>query len=261
MAKKLMGFDPAVNTGQAGVQPYYWDGTQYVSIDNVFRRYSLIESYGEYFPAGRFANGTGLLKDFTVLCRNMDIGVDSNSAYHIMYTHTTLSVTAGIIIIDRQFLVRNQNFYLKLLFISRVVSAQDERAFIGFGPNNLIPETDTLSTLFPDGVACYCIGHNSTDSTYKLYYNDTSGPVNVVDTTVPVPSSLSVNYFLELTGSNTNMSVTIRDFAGNVLFTRTDTTEIPGTTANLYWHSVVQQAAAVGKNMSFRGMFVKARGY
>jgi hypothetical protein len=261
-ARKIMSYDPTPNSGQAGQTFSYYDGTTYQPIDNVIRRYGLIESYGEYLPTAKNPEGIGLLRGFTKLNRSIDIGVDSNSAYHIYYTHPLLSASAGIIIIDRGLIVRNQNFNLKILFISRGITLSDERLFIGFGPNNLIPETDTLATLFPDGVPCYIVGYRSTDTTYQLFYNDNSGAVNVIDTTVPVPTA-SVNYFIEFAGSAAGgMTVTISNFANTVLFTRTDTTEIPAGTANLYWHSVVQEVnPAVLKNMTFRGMWIKARGY
>ena len=261
VVNKTVGYDPTANIGQNVEVFGYYDGTVWVPMPNIIRRYTLQESYGEYLPAGRTPFGTGLLRDLTALYRTIDIGVDSNSAYHILYTHSTLSASAGIVIIDRGFLVRNMNFFLKILFISRTVTLPDERLFCGFGPNNLIPETDVTATLFPDGVPCFIIGYRTTDSTYQLFRNDAAGPVVVVDTGVPVPPS-AVNYFAEFSGNTTSMTITIRSFSGTVLFTNTYTTEIPAATTLLYWHTVVQQVnPAVTKNMSFRGMFVKARGY
>lgn len=232
--------------------------------ENTVQNEAFSRVYGEFIPTNKNGNnrGSGPFDHLEIISSGV-LSPSIDYTGDLMYYTTTAAVgsQSGLISIAREFTQRAKNFFLKISFVARDGSASDKREYIGVSNRtSILPSSDTPISTTESGLL---LGRRTTDNggTYKIFYNDgAGGAAIVVDTTVTIPTSPAI-YFLEITGSPSNMTWKIIDSQAPTgsLGSGTLSTQIPGNTTTLYFQAVAENRTlsspkVIGiKKMVYRG--------
>lgn len=124
--------------------------------------------------------------------------------------------------------------YWARVFLVSVPSTS--RAFFGLNENTAFMSASANPSA-SSGVSLFGIGKSDTDTNWKLYYNNSSGTVNVVDTGVTCAANTFVDFMFHNEGGSADVSWWLRQqpfgsasYAQGVI---SDNAELPGTTTAL----------------------------
>lgn len=131
------------------------------------------------------------------------------------------------------------------------VAGSVSRFYFGFTSATALPITDTPLATTDHGII---VGFKSTDTNYTIYSND--GATSVTSTAVTGPIAKDTNYHtIEISWTA----------SGNIIVTfdgtaQTISTDLPGTTTNLYLNVVAQTATAAARTHSVKGLWFETTG-
>lgn len=132
---------------------------------------------------------------------------------------------------------------------SSATSSVSTRVYFGFTSNSTLPITDTPLATTEHGVI---VGYSSTDTTYQIYHND--GATSVTKNAITGAIAKNTNYHtIEIAWNPSGNIVVTFDGVSQVV-----STDLPGTTTNLFFNCVVQTTSAAVRSMNFKGLWFEA---
>ena len=218
----------------------------------------LTKRWGGYQPAaGATAATVGTLSG--LLAQHSPTGAGTNT--------NTFDTTEGVLVNLATAATANQNaglvsptggvgigrrlFGLKARIRSKVdtVAGSVSRFYFGFTSATALPLTDTPLATTDSGII---VGFTSADTNYQIRHNDGSTSVTTTQVTGPVAKDTAFHTIqIDWTASG-NITVI---FDG---VSHTISTDLPLTTANLYFNAVAQSATAAVRTHTIKGVWIEA---
>lgn len=218
----------------------------------------LIKRTGSYQPSSGTTKDTvgrleGLLSQHTIAGAGTNSNTfDTTEGVLINLATTTGSgENAGLVSPTGGVGVGRRLFAGKAKIRSKVdtVAGNVARFYFGFTSATSLPISDSPLGTSDHGII---VGFNSTDTTYKIYHNDGATSVTVDDVTgTPAISTGFHTIEISWTASG-NIVVT---FDGTA---QTISTDLPATTANLYFNAVAQNVTGAARTHTIKGVWVEA---
>lgn len=214
--------------------------------------------WGTYQPlAGATAGTVGQLDGILAAHNPTGPGTDTNTfdttegVLINLATTTTINQNAGLVSPTGGVGVGRRLFGMKAIIRCKVdaVASSVSRFYFGFTSATALPLTDTPLANTNHGVI---VGFNSTDANYTIRTND--GATSVTSTALSTPTAKNTSFHtitIEWTASG-NVVVTFDNIVTTV------STDLPATTANLYFNAVVQNATAAIRTLSIKGVWIEA---
>lgn len=130
-----------------------------------------------------------------------------------------------------------------------VVAASASRFYFGFTSASTLPITDTPLANTDHGII---VGFSSADTTYQIYRND--GATSVTKTAVTGNISKDTNFHtIEIIWIAAGNISVVFDGVPQII-----STDLPATTANLFFNAVVQTVATAAKTFTIKGIWIEA---
>jgi hypothetical protein len=219
----------------------------------------LVKRWGAYQPAaGTTAATVGALSG--MLMQHTPTGGGSNTTTFDategqiinLVSAASANVNAGLVSTAAGGVMVRRAFKTKATIRCKIDSTTASRFYFGFTSNAVLPVTDTpLAATGEHGVI---VGFNSTDANYTIRTND--GATSVTSTALSTPTAKNANFHtitIEWTASG-NIVVTFDNIVTTV------STDLPGTTTNLYFNAVAQTTTTTAKTLTVRGIWIETEG-
>lgn len=212
---------------------------------------------GKFYPAGGGTTGAlvsdlqGILKYHTPTGAGTNaVTFDTTEGMIAQFVTTATSgLNAGLVSPTTNSGIGRRLFGMRTIYRGKIDLATNSRFYIGFTSATALPVTDTPLATTDNG---FIVGWNSADAGYNTYSND--GATSVTKAVLTGSPAKDANFHtIEI----------IWPAAGSitVIFDGTKTTvssDLPATTANLFYNCVVQTTTTTAKTHSIKGIWMRA---